>query len=189
MFLNIGVKSVTMDEIATQLGISKKTIYAHFPTKTKLVEATTLYLFDEKIRGIEQIKLKQNNPIEEHYTIKNFALRNFKDEKSSPQHQLQKYYPKIFAVIREKQQNLIEGVLKENLDRGIREGYYRSGLDLQFICRIYFVEIMGIKDQNFFPEKDFSKNELVEKHLEYHLRAIVTEKGLRTLKDFIKYND
>ena len=189
MFLNIGVKSVTMDEIAAELGMSKKTIYAHFSTKTKLIEATTFYVFEEISKGIEQIKSKHSNPIEEHYVIKNFALRNLKDEKSSPQYQLQKYYPKLFSVVKKKQQNLLENILRENLEKGIKEGFYRPEVDIQFICRIYFVEVMGIKDRDLFPESEFSTNDLVEKHLEYHLRAIVTEKGLSSLKDFIKNNN
>ena len=189
MFLNLGVKSVTMDEIATGLGISKKTIYTHFSTKIKLIEATTMFVFDDISKGIKDIQDKNTNPIEEHFVIKNFALENLKHEKSSPQYQLQKYYPGIFAQIKEKQQKLMEHLLRENLIRGIREGYYRKDIPLPFICRIYFVEMMGIKDRDLFPENEFSSNELVDDQLEYHLRAIVTEKGLNTLKDFIKTNE
>lgn len=189
MFLQIGVKSVTMDEIATELGMSKKTIYAHFSTKTKLIEATTFYVFEEISQGIDQIKSKHKNPIEEHFVIKNFALRHLKNEKSSPQYQLQKYYPALFAVVKNKQQTLLENILKENLERGIKEGYYRKEITIPFISRIYFVEVMGIKDRDLFPESQFRTSDLVEKHLEYHLRAIVTEKGLSTLEDIIKNNN
>lgn len=189
MFLNIGVKSVTMDEIASQLGMSKKTVYAHFSTKTKLIEATTHYVFDEISSGINQIRNKQDNPIEEHFVIKNFALRHLKDEKSSPQHQLQKYYPRIFAVIKDKQQKLLEDFLKENMERGIREGYYRKEIPVPFISRLYFVETLGLKDRDLFPENEFSISGIIDQHLEYHLRAIVTEKGLTTLKNLLKNNN
>lgn len=188
MFLNIGVKSVTMDEIASELGMSKKTVYAHFSTKTKLIEATTHHVFDEISNGINKIRNKQDNPIEEHFVIKNFALRHLKDEKSSPQYQLQKYYPRIYAVIRDKQQKLLEDFLRENMERGIREGYYREEIPVPFICRIYFVEILGLKDRDLFPESEFSISGIIDKHLEYHLRAIVTEKGLITLKNLLKNN-
>lgn len=188
MFLNIGVKSVTMDEIAAELGMSKKTIYAHYPTKTKLIEATTFYVFEEISKGIEHLRAQDNNPIEEHFVLKDFARRHLKDERSSPQYQLQKYYPKLFAVVKEKQQGLMEDIVMENLQRGIRDGYYRDEIDIKFICRIYFVGLMGIKDRDLFPEEEFSSQELIEKNLEYHLRAISTEKGLNTLKDFLQNN-
>ncbi len=189
MFLTLGVKSVTMDEIAKDLGISKKTIYTHFSTKTRLIEATTFHLFTEIEQGINEIRNRDMNAIEEHYVIKNFALKNLKDEKSSPQFQLQKYYPKIYSEIKKKQKRLMEDMLRENLERGIRQGFYREEIPLKFLCRIYFVQILGIKDRELFPETEFSTQQLVEDQLEYHLRAIVTEKGLDTLKRHIKSNE
>ena len=185
MFLTLGVKSVTMDEIAAEMGISKKTIYAHFPTKTKLIEATALFVFDQISAGIQEIRNENNEAIEELFAIKDFACENLKDEKSSPQYQLQKYYPKIYSMIREKQKHILEGLTKENLEKGIQEGVYRSDLPLEFISRIYFMGIVSIKDREVFAEEEFTTNELTEMHLEYHLRAIVTPKGYKKLETFL----
>ena len=63
LFLSYGFKSVTMDDIANALGISKKTIYLHFDNKTKLVEATTLYMFNIISHGIDCICALEKNPI------------------------------------------------------------------------------------------------------------------------------
>ena len=188
LFLTLGVKSVTMDEIAAALGISKKTIYAHYATKTKLVEATALFVFDNVACGISRIREEKNDPIDEMYVIKNFACEHLKNEKSSPQYQLQKYYPAIFETIKNKQQSLLEDQIKANLKRGISEGIYREDLPLDFTSRIYFVGMIGIKDRDLFPEGDYSTAELIEEHLEYHLRAIVTEKGLKYLNSLLKSN-
>lgn len=185
MFLTLGVKSVTMDEIAAELGISKKTIYTHFPTKTKLIDATANYLFETISAGIQNIKQENKDPIEELFAIKNFACVHLKDEKSSPQHQLQKYYPKIFFSIREKQRVVLEDLTRHNLQKGIEKGVYRNELPVEFISRIYFIGILGIKDDDHFPEPEFSTNELTEMHLEYHLRSIVTPKGLKKLESLI----
>jgi AcrR family transcriptional regulator len=185
MFLTLGVKSVTMDEIAAELGISKKTIYAHFPTKTKLIDATANYLFETISCGIENIKEEKKDPIEELFAIKDFACVHLKDEKSSPQHQLQKYYPKIYFSIREKQRKVLEELTRHNLKRGIEKGVYRNDLPVEFISRIYFIGILGIKDEDHFPEPEFSTNQLTELHLEYHLRAIVTSKGLKKLETLL----
>lgn len=182
MFLTIGVKSVTMDEIAAEMGISKKTIYAHFSTKTKLIEATALYVFEKISTGIQEIRNDDKGPIEELFEIKEFACQNLKDEKSSPQYQLQKYYPKIYSTIKEKQRHILEELTKENLQKGIKEGVYREDLPVEFISQIYFLGIVGIKDREFFGEGKFSMNDLTNMHLEYHLRAIVTNKGLQKLE-------
>lgn len=186
MFLTLGVKSVTMDEIAAEMGISKKTIYAHYPTKTRLIEATALYVFEEISAGIQEIRNEKKDPIEELFEIKDFACQTLKDEKSSPQYQLQKYYPKIYSTIREKQKHILEGLTRENLEKGIERGVYREDLPLEFISRIYFMGIVGIKDREIFAEGEFSTNELTEMHLEYHLRAIVTGKGLKKLESLLK---
>jgi TetR/AcrR family transcriptional regulator, cholesterol catabolism regulator len=186
MFLTLGVKSVTMDEIAAEMGISKKTIYAHFPTKTKLIEATAIYLFEQISEGIQAIRRDRKDPIEELFEIKEFACQHLKNEKSSPQYQLQKYYPKIYSTIRQKQKHVLEDLTRENLQKGIEKGVYRKNLPLEFISRIYFMAIVGIKDREFFAEGEFSMNELTEMHLEYHLRAIVTSKGLKKLENFLK---
>lgn len=185
MFLTLGVKSVTMDEIAAELGISKKTIYAHFPTKTKLIDATANHLFTTISTGIQNIKQENKDPIEELFAIKNFACMHLKDEKSSPQHQLQKYYPRIYYNIREKQRKVMQELTRQNLEKGIEKGIYRSGLPVEFISRIYFIGMLGIKDEDHFPEPEFSLNQLTEMHLEYHLRAIVTPKGLKKLETYL----
>lgn len=187
-FLNLGVKSVTMDEIATELGISKKTIYAHYSTKTKLVEATALYVFEKISAGIEEIRKRGNDPIEEMYEIKNFACKHLKDERSSPQFQLQKYYPKVYETIMTRQQQIMEDQIKTNLKRGMADGIYRNDLPVDFTSRIYFVGMIGIKDRDIFPESSYSTAELIEKHLEYHLRAIVTDKGLAKLNNLLNTN-
>ena len=72
MDLDLGFKSVTMDDIANAMGISKKTIYAHFKNKTELVKASTFHLFDVVCDGIDIICSEEKNPIEELYQIKAF---------------------------------------------------------------------------------------------------------------------
>ena len=186
MFLNLGVKSVTMDEIAAELGISKKTIYAHFPTKVRLIEATAIYVFNQINEGVEKIREKNYDPLEELYYIKEFACAHLKDEKSSPQHQLQKYYPKIASTVRLKQKQMLEEITIENLQKGIRQDYYRSDINIEFISRIYFIGILGIKDRDLFEEVKFSTIEVTNMHLEYHLRAIVSPKGLEKLEELLE---
>jgi len=172
MFLTLGFKSVTMDDIANALGISKKTIYQHFDNKTKLVETTTMYLFDMISHGIDCICALEKNPIEELYDIKRFVMEHLKDEKSSPQYQLQKYYPKIYSTLKQKQFEVMHECVKENLNRGIMQGLFRDTIDVEFIVRIYFNSMLAIKDKDLFPLKIFSMNMLMENYLEYHLRGI-----------------
>ena len=188
LFLNYGFKSVTMDDIADKLGISKKTIYQHFENKTILVKATTMALFNQISQGIDHICALEKNPIEEFYDIKNLVMKHLKDEKSSPLFQLQKYYPKIFSSLKKRQFELMQDCVKTNLERGIAQKLFRKTLHIDFISRIYFSSIIAIKDKDLFPLEQFSINMLMEHYLEYHIRGICTPKGLDFLNQIIKTN-
>ena len=181
LFLNLGFKSVTMDEIASKMGVSKKTIYKYFENKTELVAAVTDYMFDTVSCGIDGICALQMNPIEEIFSIKRLVMKHLKDEKSSPQYQLQKYYPKIYASLTQKQFHVMQVCVLNNLKQGIEKGLYRAHIDLEFISRIYFNGMVGIKNKDLFPLTDYSMNTLMNHYLEYHLRGIATTKGLQEL--------
>ena len=186
MFLNLGFKSVTMDDIASEIGASKKTIYTHFKNKTDLVAEVTNAMFCVISEGIGLIQEQQENPIKELYEVKHFVMTYLKDEKSSPQYQMQKYYPKIYKGLKRKQFEFMQECIKENLTRGINQGLFRENIDIDFIARIYFNGMLGIKDQELFPLKDFSMNTLMNYYLEYHLRGICSAKGQKELENQLK---
>ena len=189
MFLNYGFKSITMDDLAKELGISKKTIYSHYQNKTKLVEASVMRVFQEISQGIDQICALEKNPIEELYEIKKFAMHHLKNEKSSPQYQLNKYYPKIYSTLKKKQFEVMHECVRQNVNKGIKEGFYRANLSDEFISRIYFMGMISLRDEDLFPRGLFSSPDLMDQYLEYHLRGIVTPEGRKVLNLLINSKD
>lgn len=188
MFLTLGFKSVTMDDLANEMGISKKTIYSHFENKTKLVEECALNMFWFISNGIDEIVALSKNPIEELYETKKFVMVHLKNEKSSPQYQLQKYYPKVHAALKRKQFEVMQECIKDNVKRGMEMGIYRENLNIEFVSRIYFSGVNSIKDHNLFPIQLFSMLHLMDDYLEYHLRGITTVKGREILNSIINSN-
>ena len=188
LFLSLGFKSVTMDDIANTIGISKKTIYAHFSNKTELIEVVTFSVLDHITEGIDRINAASVNPIEELYEIKMFVMNYLKNERVSPQHQLKKYYPEIFERLKIKQFEKMHSSVENSLKMGMNTGLFRADIDIDFISRMYFNGMTGIRDISIFPEDRFDRNYLFESYLEYHLRAIVTETGLNLLNNYIKSN-
>lgn len=178
MFLSFGFKSVTMDDIATEMGVSKKTLYAHYRTKTLLVKEVANFMLENISCGIDHIHEKQKNPIKELFEIKQFVITFLKGERSSPQYQLQKYYPEIYANLKKEQFCYMQNCVQENLNRGMDQGLFRKNIDVEFVSKIYFSGMIAIKDEETFSIEKYSRVELVEKFLEYHLRAICTKKGL-----------
>jgi AcrR family transcriptional regulator len=170
-----------MDDIAHEMRISKKTIYTHFNNKAELVKETTIQVFETISHGIDCICESNKNPIEELYEIKKFVMFHLRNDKSSPQYQLKKYYPEIYQSLNRKQFEVMQECVLRNLNKGISSDLYRSDLDVEFVSRIYFLGITGIKDETIFPYDKFPKIDLMENYLDYHLRGIVTSKGLEIL--------
>ncbi|MEM6540970.1 MAG: TetR/AcrR family transcriptional regulator, partial [Bacteroidota bacterium] len=111
-----------------------------------------------------------------------------KDEKTSPQYQLQKYYPRIFDSLRRKEFEVMHDSMVENIERGVAMGIYRENLNIQFVARIYFSGALGLCDHYLFPAEMFTKSVLEDYYLEYHLRGIVTPKGRKILNEIINSN-
>lgn len=111
MFLNLGFKSVTMDDLANEMGISKKTIYTHFENKTKLVQECTFGLLNRINLGIDLICSSGKNPIEELYDIKKFVISQLKDDKSSPNTSCKNTIPKYLTTLVKSNMSLCRNVL------------------------------------------------------------------------------
>ena len=186
LFLTIGFKSVTMDHIANEMGISKKTIYNFFENKTELVKEITSYMFNSITKGITEIKKTSDNPISEIYDINLFLIKYLKKESVSPLYQLEKYYPLIHKEINKKQFDFITTSTTGSLKNGIKLGLFRKDIKIDFISRLYFKGMIGIRDLDTFPTKLYDPVNLKIDFIEYHLRAIVTDKGLEKLNVFIK---
>lgn len=188
MFMSLGFKSVTMDDIASEMGISKKTIYAHFSNKETIIAVVTDAIFEEVSDEINCISGLEKNPIEELYDIKKRVMEHMRNEKTSPWYQLQKYYPAIHQNIKNRQFNFMQECVVKNLLRGMEQQLYRENLDVQFVSRIYFNGVTGIKEENLFPPTMFEGQHLFEMYLEYHLRGIVTPNGRKILNTLIHSN-
>jgi len=186
MFLDLGFKSVTMDDISNELGISKKTIYTHFKNKISLVEEVCSYLFETISHGINKICEKKNNSIEELFEIKAFVMEHLKNEKSSPQYQLQKFIPELNQKMKSKHFEVMKSCIINNLTRGIDDGFYRENIEIEFVTRIYFAGMHSLKDEEVIPTELYNKQQAMTLYLDYHVRAIATPKGIETLESLIK---
>jgi hypothetical protein len=177
-----------MDQIANAMGISKKTIYNFFQNKTELVKSVANYMFKSISEGVTEIKKSSEDPISEIYEINLFLIKYLKNESVSPLYQLEKYYPVIYKDINKKQFDFITKTNSKSLENGIKLDLFRKDIKIDFISRLYFKGIIGIRDLDTFPSKLYDPVSLKNDFIEYHLRAIVTEKGLKKLNHFIKKN-
>ena len=186
LFIQYGFKSVTIDDIAIKMGVSKKTIYVHFPKKETLVETCVFLHFDNVIDKILNISKQSKDPIIGLYQIKKEALNHLSNEKNSPVYQLQKYYNNIYNKLKKMEFDTLNGMFSRSIRKGIDMGLFRSEIDIDFVTRIFFNGIRGIKDIELFPIEEFKIDLLLLNFSEYHLRAICTHQGIEKLNEYKK---
>lgn len=184
LFLKYGFKSVTMDEIAQHMRISKKTIYNHFPNKEQLVEESAIAHFEFIIDRIKTISNQAKDPIIELYQLKKEATQHLSNEKNSPQYQLQKFYPKIYVGLKKREFRELGKFFSNSIRKGINTGLFRPDLDVDFVTRIFFNGIRGISDIELFPIENYKIDHLMIVFSEYHLRAISTSVGIEKLEKY-----
>lgn len=178
MFLNLGFKSVTMDDIANEIGVSKKTIYKYYKNKKALVESTTAALHESCLRAIKDIEDKKYNPIQENFEIQKVFKEMFKNVSASPIYQLKKYYPQVHEKNKEKEIGVFLECFKENIKRGVSKGYYRKDTKIDLCAEFYFYLVLSVHENTI--END--RIPVIERQtLIYHTRAIATSKGLQEL--------
>jgi len=189
MFVTHGFKSITMDDIAKEMGISKKTIYLHFGSKNDLVKATVEYVYDSASNRMRKLAGKCESPIHEHFETRECVSELLgQNIQPSAIYQFNKYYPDLAKWIDEKRHNDIDSTIIRNLKEGVKLGLYRKDIDVDFVGRIFFVIPYSFLNNDVFQEtlKSNTLEELNTKFLEYHLRGIVTLKGLEVLEQILK---
>ncbi len=181
-FLKLGFKSVTMDDISSCLSISKKTLYKYFSNKHDLVLETSLSFGAKISKAICSVMSDKLNPIEENFKIKQVVNEHLKKFSSSPMYQLKKYYPDIFKSLRSQKFEVFNTCMRNNLERGMRDGYYRKEINVDNYIQLYFLLVEGIRENETFELNNNSMSCLDTLSIEYHMRAVSTEKGIEILE-------
>lgn len=184
--IELGIKSATMDDIAQRAGVSKKTLYKYFKDKTDLIRHTVLYVTENLNKQAEAFVSEEQNPIRRLYIIDRFYATQPIAKAHSPQKQLQKFYPKIYKEMQDKELEMVGNSIKKNLQKGIEMGLYREDIDLDFSVRL-FLHISFESGNNLpFLTPFYDENTISAKYLEYHIRAIATPKGVAVLEEILK---
>ncbi len=185
MFLKYGVKTVTMDDIAKEIAISKKTFYKYFDNKKILVEETTDEIFKSSDEIVSQVKEQNYSSIKENFEINKIFKKAFGNVGTSYLFQLEKYYPETYKEVMENQSISFSECVKNNIEKGIEEGFYRKDFNIDVIVGFYLSLIIDIH------KKDLLRDEVVNLEYEallYHARSICTPKGIKELEYQVKEN-
>lgn len=184
LFLKAGIKSVTMDDIAKQVGMSKKTIYQFFKDKNELVVALVKKKLDEDECMIKDIIAKSTNVIEEMINMMKGSEEVFSRINPIVIHDMQKYHPGAWEVFQNFKADVIIHTLEELLTKGINQGYIRPEIDVKIIARMRVSQVeIGFNTQ-IFPLADFNPWKVQSQFLEHFNYGICTLKGYKLLNKY-----
>jgi len=188
LYIRYGVKSITMDDIAKELGISKKTIYNYFKDKTDLVEKVFDYERELKNECFTNIFAHKLNAIEETLALNKFLTNMLKEYNPATEYDLKKYYSELY----EKRRLFIVKSMYEyqlnNLDKGIKEGLYRKELNPEAIARLTVLRFVSLNELNILFAEDFLSPAFFKEVFIYHIRGIASDRGLTVLNNLLTNN-
>jgi len=177
LFMKYGVRSISMDDIARHLSVSKKTLYQHFADKEDIVTMTCQAHLDRNSQEFTSIQGNSRNAIEELASISSCLKRSMEDMNPSLLFDLQKYHPRAWAVwLKHKHQFIRESVVR-NLKQGIEEGYFRPEIHPEILAAMRLELVQLAFDENVFPREKFRLADVQMAIFDHFVHGIVTEKG------------
>lgn len=182
LFLRYGIKSLTMDDIARELGISKKTLYKAVDNKADLIRQTIYSSVLNEKRDIENILENSSNPIEELLNIARHFMEMLRKMSPNTVYDLKKYYRESWEILEQLHVKHMTGVILDNIRKGIQLNLYRQDVNPEVIARLYAATGSLIVDDQLFPPQRFNRDELFWEYINYHIHGIASEKGLKLLK-------
>ncbi|MBO0950346.1 TetR/AcrR family transcriptional regulator [Fibrella sp. HMF5405] len=183
-----GVRTITMDDIARRLGISKKTIYLHFSDKEDIVYQAVKHHIEHEMIECDRVMCLDMNPIDEMLLVSDMMRRQADAINPSLLMDVQRYYPKAWAFFLDHKEKRIINDIKANLKRGVEQGFYRSDINLDTMARLR-VELvqLGFDDRIFPNNKDVKDVIATQEQLLHHfIRGILTEAGFATYNERVK---
>lgn len=178
LFFRYGVKTVTMDAIATDLGISKKTIYQHFPDKDSMVYEVVKTFTEQDLEKWAELDRLYPNVIEKMF--KSFEMVKDMLVQMNPRllFEIQKYFPTAYQLFVEHGEKCIHENLIADFKKGAQFGYFRNDIDFELLARLRMAEVDLAFNPNFFPNNKLSLYETQLTLMDIFMRGILTDKGL-----------
>jgi len=183
MFQRYGLRPVTMDDIAKDLSVSKKTLYKYFANKEELVEKAVDQVFETVSERMQGLLKSSGNAIDMLFAMDEVVCSNIESHDPGLQFQLERYYPELSAKLEERKRGMIYKMMFHNINQGKEEGLFREELNAEVVAFLYYsrARLMTESDMNHF--RDMAIPDLMREVLIYHVRGIANAKGLSYLEE------
>ncbi len=184
LFMKYGVRSISMDDIARHLSVSKKTLYQHFADKEDIVTNTCQTHIEDMSREFEEIWKNSKNAIDELARISICLKQNSEEMNPSLLFDLQKYHPRAWNVWLNHKNNFIRESVIRNLEQGVAEGYFRPEIDKEVIATMRLELVQLAFDEDIFPASRFKLPDVQMQIFDHFVYGLVTEKGRKLYQKY-----
>ena len=185
LMFRYGMKSVTMDDIAREVGISKKTIYQHYEDKDAIVLAMVSAHFEEERCVAIKQQAEAKDPIQEVVWASEMMRQQLSEMNPTALYDMKKYYPKAWDLLAEFKKSFLLNLIRQNLLKGIEMELYHKNVNVEVIARLRLEEVEIGFDPNLFPPAQFSIVETQVAFLDHFIRGVATNKGLELYQQYL----
>ncbi len=176
--MRYGIRSVTMSDIATELGVSKKTIYQEVESKDELVEKVMEFDMKEEQQAMIEIGQRCADAIDQMVQTTIYLMKKMRRISPVTHYDLHKYYGPLWKEIEGRQMSFIYEFLKKNIEWGKKAGMYRENVDAEIISRFFVHKASLAVNEVYFPLDQYKRDQLLMQLISYHLNGITTPKGV-----------
>jgi len=184
LFLQFGLKTVSMDDIARSVGVSKKTIYQHYKDKNSIIAKVVKTHFQRQKHLIEETTTDTENCIEELYEMSKCMRMTVESVNPAVMYDLERFYPKMFKeFIKFKHEFILEHI-KNSLVRGMKEGYFRDDIDVDIIATLRMAQVQLSFDPEIYPKDKFDFQEVHQQLFRHFALGLLTDNGRVLFKHY-----
>lgn len=186
LFLRYGIKSVSMDDLSKDLGVSKKTLYQYVPNKRALVSRLVDQHTQVTHTSMAEINDNAVDAIHAILRIAQYVVGKLRCVSPMVIYDLRKYYRDLWETMETKHRSFMYDLIKKNLERGKEQGLYRRELNADIISKLYVGKTTLVSDKELFPDIEYNQEDLFREYMTYHLHGIVSLKGIQLLEYYQK---
>jgi len=183
LYRKYGIKSVTMDDVAHELGMSKKTLYQFVSDKTELVQMVVEHVRQCNFSHLKKKEGTELNAIEELIEVSQHVNSVMKDHSPAYEYDLKKYYPDIYSSLMSARRKLMYESMIANIRKGKNEGLYREELDEKIIAKLHLLRIENLQSTEIFDEEEMHSAKFFREVFVYHIHGLATVEGLKVFRE------
>lgn len=189
LYMQYGIRTVTMDDIASQLSISKKTIYQFFKDKGELVNTVAgihLKIEEQRFIGLTEAG---DNAVHELILLSSCLRESMKEMKMNLMHELQKFYPKAWKMYEEFKGNVMKESIMAVIIRGQNEGLFRKDINAELMAIMRIEQVQTFIIGNLLPRNTYSLEAVQMQLFDHFIHGLFTIEGHQLFNQYLTTNN